>query len=279
VSCSPGEVEDSDSKRSEKTMEKTRPVAAVSKENPRPPLVRTSRGRAQVLPSRFNDSILDDWKKDKSSKTSVRDSDFDYDNDDDDDDDDDADAGVRNNDKFGFKTQKYRVSGNSGKIRGNVGKFDDHTYEGSSSSDGEEYGNGYDDDDEDYEEHVGRKDRKGRNVRRYSGSRSTLTSLRERHWVEDMKPPVGLHSSIHGMLKENHHMVNGSCDSEEFVPGDIVWAKSGKNDPAWPAIVINPSSQAPRQVLEFRVPKAVCVMFFGYSGNGRQRVSMIHLVT
>ncbi|KAJ8435184.1 hypothetical protein Cgig2_028370 [Carnegiea gigantea] len=186
VSCSPGEVEESDSKRSEKTMEKTRPVAAVSKDNPRPPLVRTSRG--------------------------------------------------------------------------------------SSSSDEEEYGNGYDDDDEDYEEHVSRRDRKGLNVRRYSGSRSTLTSLRERHWVEDMKPPVRLHSSSHGMLKENHHMVdNGSCDSEEFVSGDIVWAKSGKNDPAWPAIVINPSSQAPRQVLEYRVPKAVCVMFFGYSGNGRQR--------
>lgn len=270
VSCSPGEVEESDSKRSEKTMEKSRPVAAVSKENPRPPLVRTSRGRAQVLPSRFNDSILDDWKKDKSSKTSVRESDFDYDNEDDDD--DDGDAGMRKNDKFSFKAQKYRVSGNSSKIRGNVGKFDDHAYEGSSSSDEEEYGNDYDDDDEDYEEHVGRRDRKGRNVRRYSGSRSTLTSLRERHWEEDMKPPVGLNSSSHGMLKENHHMVdNGSCDSEEFVSGDIVWARSGKNDPAWPAIVINPSSQAPRQVLEFRVPKAVCVMFFGYSGNGRQR--------
>lgn len=29
----------------------------------RPPLVRTSRGRIQVLPSRFNDSVLGDWRK------------------------------------------------------------------------------------------------------------------------------------------------------------------------------------------------------------------------
>jgi hypothetical protein len=30
----------------------------------RPPLVRTSRGRLQVLPSRFNDSVIVNWKKD-----------------------------------------------------------------------------------------------------------------------------------------------------------------------------------------------------------------------
>ncbi|TKY55983.1 Histone-lysine N-methyltransferase ATX4 [Spatholobus suberectus] len=30
----------------------------------RPPLVRTSRGRVQALPSRFNDSVIDDWRKD-----------------------------------------------------------------------------------------------------------------------------------------------------------------------------------------------------------------------
>jgi len=35
----------------------------------RPPVVRTSRGRTQVLPSRFNDSVLiDPWKKEKPAK-------------------------------------------------------------------------------------------------------------------------------------------------------------------------------------------------------------------
>ncbi|KAI5428901.1 hypothetical protein KIW84_033770 [Lathyrus oleraceus] len=36
-----------------------------------PPLVRTSRGRVQFLPSRFNDSVINDWKKD--GKTNLRD--------------------------------------------------------------------------------------------------------------------------------------------------------------------------------------------------------------
>ncbi|KAI5427287.1 hypothetical protein KIW84_032629 [Lathyrus oleraceus] len=36
-----------------------------------PSLVRTSRGRVQVLPSRFNDSVINDWKKDE--KINLRD--------------------------------------------------------------------------------------------------------------------------------------------------------------------------------------------------------------
>ncbi|OIV98013.1 hypothetical protein TanjilG_21723 [Lupinus angustifolius] len=51
-----------------------------AKQNPggevqRPPLVRTSRGRVQVLPSRFNDSVMDNWRKD--SKSSLPDGEFD----------------------------------------------------------------------------------------------------------------------------------------------------------------------------------------------------------
>ena len=45
----------------------------IVQEAPRPPLVRTSRGRVQVLPSRFNDSVLDNWRKEKS-KTSAKES-------------------------------------------------------------------------------------------------------------------------------------------------------------------------------------------------------------
>lgn len=59
---------------------------------------------------------------------------------------------------------------------------------------------------------------------------------------------------------------------EDFALGDIVWAKCGKRYPTWPAIVIDPILQAPEAVLSCCVPGAICVMFFGYSKNGTQRV-------
>ncbi|XP_021846513.2 histone-lysine N-methyltransferase ATX3 isoform X1 [Spinacia oleracea] len=58
---------------------------------------------------------------------------------------------------------------------------------------------------------------------------------------------------------------------EDFALGDIVWAKSGKRYPAWPAIVIDPMLQAPESVLRSCIPGAICVMYFGYSKNGKQR--------
>lgn len=58
---------------------------------------------------------------------------------------------------------------------------------------------------------------------------------------------------------------------EDFALGDIVWAKSGKRYPAWPAIVIDPMLQAPEAVLSSCIPGAICVMYFGYSKNGKQR--------
>lgn len=60
---------------------------------------------------------------------------------------------------------------------------------------------------------------------------------------------------------------------EDFAVGDILWAKCGKKYPAWPAIVIDPWVNAPDSVLRCCVPGALCVMFFGYSKNGTQRVS------
>ncbi|XP_021729090.1 histone-lysine N-methyltransferase ATX5-like [Chenopodium quinoa] len=286
VSCSPAEEEDEDEdedddddeeedgRRGSLSKVKTRHVAEVAKESPRPPLVRTSRGRAQVLPSRFNDSILDDWKKEKTSKNNNNSNavsyrecngDFDYDTNNDDEDDY---VGVRKNEKFGVRAQKGKVCGS--KNRGNVHKFEDDTCGVSTSTEECGYGNGfYDDEEEDYGWRGGRST--NHEARRYSNSRSTLTSIRDRgHWVEYEKSAVGYHGN-NGRLMRDHRRENGGMGMDEFVPGDIVWVKSGKNDPAWPAIVINPASQAPRQVLEFRVPRAVCVMFFGYSQNRKQR--------
>ncbi|XP_074273116.1 histone-lysine N-methyltransferase ATX3-like isoform X2 [Silene latifolia] len=58
---------------------------------------------------------------------------------------------------------------------------------------------------------------------------------------------------------------------QDFALGDIVWAKSGKRFPAWPAIVIDPMLQAPEAVLSSCIPGSICVMYFGYSKNGTQR--------
>lgn len=60
---------------------------------------------------------------------------------------------------------------------------------------------------------------------------------------------------------------------EDFVLGDVVWAKSGKKCPVWPALVIDPLQHAPEVVLNSCVAGALCVMFFGYSGAGHNRVT------
>jgi hypothetical protein len=59
---------------------------------------------------------------------------------------------------------------------------------------------------------------------------------------------------------------------EDFVLGDVVWARSGKKCPAWPAMVIDPLQHAPEVVLNSCIPGALCVMFFGYSAGSRNRV-------
>ncbi|CAM8974521.1 unnamed protein product [Rhodiola kirilowii] len=56
-----------------------------------------------------------------------------------------------------------------------------------------------------------------------------------------------------------------------FCVGDKVWAKSGRRYPAWPAIVINPLTDAPDVVLKCCIPDALCVMYYGFSRNKKQR--------
>ncbi|XP_028112650.1 histone-lysine N-methyltransferase ATX4-like isoform X10 [Camellia sinensis] len=208
--------------KSKKTKESLKERNIPEQEASRPPLVRTSRGRVQVLPSRFNDSILDNWKKEKS-KSSVRESSLDP----------EFNPYVE---KYSFKTPKLR---SQNKVSYQCCKLPPLLGEG-------EEVNCFD-------------------MKKYSSSHSTITSLHEqlndteRSPIEKLEEPVDL-AGNDGLLKEG-----------EFVSGDIVWAMSGKNYPAWPAIVLNPLTQAPQQVLSFRVTGAFCVMFFGYSGNGTQR--------
>ncbi|EPS67786.1 hypothetical protein M569_06988, partial [Genlisea aurea] len=62
---------------------------------------------------------------------------------------------------------------------------------------------------------------------------------------------------------------------DDFKLGDVVWAKCGKSFPAWPAVVIDPFSQAPESVLKSSVPSTLCVMFYGYSRSGRRDYAWI----
>ncbi|WKA07632.1 hypothetical protein VitviT2T_025430 [Vitis vinifera] len=200
----------------------------------RPPLVRTSRGRVQVLPSRFNDSILDNWRKESkpNAREIILDEDFEPEK-----------------EKPCSKTPKQSVKKglNEGKFGHQCRKFSALCQE-----DGDEMGYvGF--------KNVGTK-------KKYSSSRSSLTSLHEQ-LAEVERYPTDEVEEKFGLGRVDRESKGGSR-LEEFISGDIVWAKSGKKDPFWPAIVIDPTSQAPGQVLSSCIAGAVCVMFFGYSGNG-----------
>ncbi|KAI6697796.1 hypothetical protein NL676_017915 [Syzygium grande] len=71
LSCSPEEAE------LESQAQDSGRAASRAVEISRPPLVRTSRGRVQVLPSRFNDSVIDNWRKESTTKAGLLDSDVD----------------------------------------------------------------------------------------------------------------------------------------------------------------------------------------------------------
>lgn len=78
-------------------------------------------------------------------------------------------------------------------------------------------------------------------------------------------------SSGLGKVVKEKGKKEGFYKPDDFVLGDIVWARCGKKFPAWPAVVIDPMWQAPDTVLRACVPGTLCVMFFGYSRNGTQR--------
>ena len=217
-------------------------------EVPRPPLVRTSRGRVQVLPSRFNDSVIEDWRKD--SKSNVRDYGLDNEID-------------SKKDSFSFRTPKTS-SQNAKKLK-NIERNGYKCVKYSTLC-------------EEEEERL--RGIKNFDPRKYSSSRSSLTSVHER-LVENGSCTV---EAIHGKVIRDRFPLEKSEKNdalygpEDFYSGDIVWAKPGRKEPFWPAIVIDPMSQAPELVLRACIPDAACVMFFGYSGNENQRVLILSLI-
>ncbi|KAK9050758.1 hypothetical protein SSX86_030271 [Deinandra increscens subsp. villosa] len=200
---------------------------------PRPPLVRTSRGRVQVLPSRFNDSVLDNWKKEKSKLDINQDAHFDP-------------EFAPNKEKSSLRFSKPRDQIQARKQNGEKVSYKCRK----SSPKFEEY------EDDEYQ---------GFEMRKYSRFIDEQDDDDDNE--EDAKTTL-IGGKRNGLSKPPNENVRVP---DEFSPGDIVWAKSGKHYPAWPAIVLDPEMHAPQQVLGFRIDGAFCVMFFGYSGNGTQR--------
>ncbi|KAH1037930.1 hypothetical protein J1N35_039673 [Gossypium stocksii] len=242
VSCSPDEVE-SKSKRSDSSKPKNRTVEIA-----RPPLVRTSRGRVQVLPSRFNDSVIESWKKE--SKTSLHDHSFDEDEDDDD--------FECKKDKFSFKSSKNCKQNVKNQRNKENNGYKGRKYTTLCEEDDREAGYG-----------------RSSGIGKYSSFRSSLTSVHEQLVGEYEKNANGVlivDLTTQGQAsRENGENEDGLYGPEDFYSGDIVWARPGKREPCWPAIVIDPMTQAPELVLRSCIPEAACVMFFGHSGNENQR--------
>ncbi|CAB79593.1 putative protein [Arabidopsis thaliana] len=190
----PVEVEESLSKRrSDSGTVRDSPPAEVS----RPPLVRTSRGRIQVLPSRFNDSVLDNWRKDSKSDCDLEEEEIE----------------CRNE-----KVVSFRVP-------------------------------------------------KATNLKSKELDRKSKYSAlcKEERFHEQHN------DEARARVDEKLPNKKGTFGPENFYSGDLVWAKSGRNEPFWPAIVIDPMTQAPELVLRSCIPDAACVVFFGHSGNENER--------
>ncbi|XP_050387772.1 histone-lysine N-methyltransferase ATX4 isoform X2 [Argentina anserina] len=246
VSCSPPEAEEAVVVVVESRSNKARKTKAAAAEESRPPLVRTSRGRVQVLPSRFNDSVIENWRKE--SKTSVRESNVE-------------------DERVSLRPQR-----NGKKVKSNAG-YGSKKYSGYYEEEEEEEEEEVEEVEEEEEECVAYKSYKKYN----SGSRSTLTSVHEHLGVGDDKCEVveiideeEEEDELEGAVRMEQRK-DGLYGPEDFYSGDLVWAKPGKKEPFWPAIVIDPMTQAPELVLRACIPDAACVMFFGYSGNENQR--------
>ncbi|KAF4380411.1 hypothetical protein F8388_024704 [Cannabis sativa] len=232
ASCSP-EEEELKSKAPDLVTERINGKVEV----PRPPLVRTSRGRVQVLPSRFNDSVIEDWRKD--SKSNVRDNGL--------------------NDEIEYKKENFSLR-TTKTCSVNVKKTKNLERNGYKAV---KYSTLYEDEDGVEGRVNGVKDFE---YRKFLSSRNSVTLVHEQ-MVENDRCPIEEIEGKPYLLDENES--DGLYGPEHFYSGDIVWAKPGRKEPFWPAIVIDPMSQAPELVLRACIPLAACVMFFGYSGNQR----------
>lgn len=219
-------------------------VKSAVKEVPenKPPLLKSSRGRKQVLPTKFKDSILHPWKKEKLESG------------------DDLESCLADNDEC---AQDMLRNKNSKREQPSTSYGDDIYL-------------------------VKKKPRIDRKLdfrlkdiilEPYYSSPSSVTSANAA--VSSVSTGVesgGKVNTYAGTRKTVKDKVNAKkadfYEPADFVMGDIVWAKCGKNFPAWPAVVIDPLCQAPEAVLRACVPSTLCVMFYGFSRTGL-RVSFL----
>lgn len=244
VPSSPEEVETKSNGRGSVNVKRNNRTAA---EAARPPLVRTSRGRVQVLPSRFKDSVIDNWRKDgKTMQESGVD-------DEEDEAEAEAEAVELKKEKFSVKQQKLNL-----KNRRNLEK-NGYKYQ--------KYETLYE---EDEMEEDGYMRYRNFHDKKYPALPRNCVKLEQ--LGDDRISPITEYEEEVDHRRERSERRDGLYGPEDFYAGDIVWAKSGKKDPFWPAIVIDPMTQAPELVLRACIPEAACVMFFGHFGNENQRV-------
>lgn len=212
-----------------------------SKEAEAAPVIRTKRGRAQMLPSRLRDSVLEPLKK-GAVKTFKRDTSEDR----------DSGSGLYEN------AQKRLKEGSED--RAAPGPYDVKEEDGTSLG-REDIGHG---DSQDWSPRL-TKESEGF----FRGSTMLKHKSSPVSDVEVTWDSAGRTSSSTGGL---HPL-------DEFDVGDVVWAKSGKkNDPVWPAKVVDPIKEVPDTVRSLCVPGRLCVMFFGKSlAKKKERVSYLSL--
>ncbi|KAK8939472.1 Histone-lysine N-methyltransferase ATX5 [Platanthera guangdongensis] len=179
---------------------------------PPPPIVRTSRGRTLVRPSRFNDSVIIDSSKKEKPMLKQLEHELD----------------------FTLEPLEYGKPSFINPVEANTLQLI-------------------------REEECYRACRNFSVRRKYSAS---LSSLKETFLgLEQRFPP--LLACIEDPSSFNSKRASDDRRKDYFVPedfvlGDVVWAKSGKKYPIWPAIVINPMQQAPAIVLHSCIPGALC---------------------
>jgi hypothetical protein len=214
----------------------------------RPPVVRTSRGRTQVLPSRFNDSVLiDPWKKEKQpakppavpvklepvkpeplvrkngvihNKVAIFDMSFPL-------------SEVDDNDEEEAMVERYRACR---KLGGSRNYFTSQSQSTLTSVHDELYSS--------YR-------RKEVMLRRYYDDEEEEDEVDEEDFEEEQEQ------------KEEEEL---SPCSKEFLYGDIVWAKLGKRQLVWPGLLVDPTQQAAPEALPPQPRRGVvlCVMLFGW---------------
>ncbi|CAO2178952.1 unnamed protein product [Urochloa humidicola] len=205
----------------------------------RPPVVRTSRGRTQVLPSRFNDSVLiDPWKKEKPAKPPAPIK---------------TEPLVRKN---GVLHDRVAISDRSFALS----ELDDD-----------------DDEEEAMVEHYRARRNFGGSMK-YLASRSTLTSVHDEPYSKYHRKEVMLshyYEEDDEEDEEDEEEEDEEYEEEEeepllctqdFVYGDIVWAKLGKRQPMWPGVLVDPTQEAAAEAMppQPRGVSVFCVMLFGW---------------